>query len=71
MKRFGQRITQLYEQGADYLRIGEYVKLWFKWVRSGIGGRGHLKEKEWNKKHLHPSVYEECRRLYNESLFFV
>ncbi len=24
-ERFTERISQLYEQGADYLRIGEYV----------------------------------------------
>jgi len=26
MKRFGQRTTLLYEQGADNVRIGEYVE---------------------------------------------
>ncbi len=36
-ERFAERITRLYEQGADCLRIGEYVKHWFKWVRTGIG----------------------------------
>ncbi len=38
LKRFAQRIIQLYEQGADYVCIGEYVKHWFKWVRGGITG---------------------------------
>lgn len=28
-ERFTERISQLYEQDADYLRIGEYVKHWF------------------------------------------
>ncbi len=28
-ERFTERISRLYEQGADYLRIGEYVKHWF------------------------------------------
>ena len=23
-----------YEQGADYVRIGEYVKHWLRWVQS-------------------------------------
>ncbi|MHC4139177.1 MAG: reverse transcriptase/maturase family protein [Planctomycetota bacterium] len=36
MKRFTQRITQLYEQGADYVRIGEYVRHWLRWVRAGV-----------------------------------
>ncbi len=36
LKRFKQRMTQLYEQGADYLRIGEYVRHRFKWVRAGL-----------------------------------
>ncbi len=35
LKRFGQRITQLYEQGADIVRIGEYVRHWLRWVRTG------------------------------------
>ncbi len=36
LKRFAQRITQLYEQGADYVRIGKYVRHWLKWVRAGV-----------------------------------
>ncbi len=35
-ERFVERISRLYEQGADYLRIGEYLKHWLKWVRTGI-----------------------------------
>ncbi len=42
LKHFAQRITQLYEQGAevgsvraDEDRIGEYVRHWMRWVRSG------------------------------------
>ncbi len=30
------RISQLYEQGADYDRIGEYVRRWLRWVRAGF-----------------------------------
>ncbi len=44
LKHFAQRITQLYEQGAevgsvraDEDRIGEYVRHWLKCVRSGLG----------------------------------
>ncbi len=39
-ERFTERVSQLYEQGADYLRIEEYVKHWFKWVRTGRIGYG-------------------------------
>jgi hypothetical protein len=28
-------ITQLYEQGADPVRIGQYVLKWLQWVRTG------------------------------------
>jgi hypothetical protein len=35
--RFIERISRLYEQGADEVRIGEYVRHWLKWVRSGVG----------------------------------
>ncbi|MCP4001466.1 MAG: hypothetical protein GY727_11210, partial [Gammaproteobacteria bacterium] len=35
LKRFKQRMTQLYEQGADYFRIGEYVSI-------GYSGSGQV-----------------------------
>ncbi len=35
-ERFTERISRLYEQGADCLRIEEYVKHWLKWVRTGL-----------------------------------
>ncbi len=65
--RFAERISRLYEQGADCLRIGEYVKLWFKWVRKGIRKKDWVGLSMMNGKRLHPSVYEECRRPYNQS----
>ena len=46
IKRFTQRITQLYEQGADIDRIGEYMRHWCRWVRSGLGGCGNIVDKE-------------------------
>ncbi len=33
-----ERMNQLYEQGADIVRIGDYVRRWWQWVRSGLGG---------------------------------
>jgi hypothetical protein len=36
VERFVDRATQLYEQGADSVRIGEYVRRWRMWVRSGL-----------------------------------
>jgi hypothetical protein len=68
LKRFALRISLLYEQSADIVSIGEYVRHWLKWVRSGVGAWGNMIAKECIKKHLHPSVLEECRRLYNESI---
>ncbi len=32
-----ERINRLYEQGACALRIGQYVRRWWTWARSGIG----------------------------------
>ncbi len=32
IKRFVLRVSQLYEQGADYVRIGEYVRCGFERV---------------------------------------
>jgi hypothetical protein len=30
------RSVRLYEQGADSVRIGEYVRRWLVWARSGL-----------------------------------
>ena len=34
-QRFVERATRLYERGAAASRIGEYVRHWLTWVRSG------------------------------------
>ncbi|MEH2000890.1 MAG: reverse transcriptase/maturase family protein [Nostoc sp.] len=36
VERFVERVSRLYEQGADFCRIGEYVRRWWRWVRSGV-----------------------------------
>lgn len=36
VERFVERVSQLYEHGADFVRIGEYVRHWWRWVRSGV-----------------------------------
>ena len=36
LANFLDRITQLYEQGADVRRIGQYVRNWWRWVRAGM-----------------------------------
>ena len=30
-------VLRLYEQGADPIRIGQYVQRWRKWITSGLG----------------------------------
>ncbi len=35
-KRFANRIIQLYEQGAEYIRIGECVSNWMKRFSVGV-----------------------------------
>ncbi|MCP5008034.1 MAG: hypothetical protein GY941_29480 [Planctomycetes bacterium] len=43
-ERFTERISRLYEHGADYVCIGEYVRHWLKWVWAVIEvHRGALK----------------------------
>ncbi len=37
LANFLERKTQLYEQGADARRIGQYVRNWWRWVLAGIG----------------------------------
>ena len=36
LANFLERKTQLYEQGADHRRIGQYVRNWWRWVRAGV-----------------------------------
>jgi hypothetical protein len=36
-KRFVERLTRLYEQGASVERIGDYVRRWQRWAVSGLG----------------------------------
>jgi len=36
VERFMERIFRLYEQGADSVRIGQYVLRWLQWLRSGL-----------------------------------
>jgi len=38
IQRCVERMNQLYEQGADCVRIGDYVRRWRQWVRSGLDG---------------------------------
>ena len=37
--RFAERVTRLYEQGADDLCIGAYARHWRRWVVSGLGSQ--------------------------------
>ena len=39
-KRFVERLTRLYEQGASVERIGDYVRRWQRWAVSGLGDYG-------------------------------
>jgi len=36
LANFLDRITRLYEQGADHRRIGQYVRNWWRWVNTGV-----------------------------------
>jgi hypothetical protein len=36
-------MNRLYEQGADAIRIGDYVRRWWTWVRSGLAGEVALR----------------------------
>jgi hypothetical protein len=42
VERFMERMTRLYEQGADSLRIGQYVSKWIEWVNAGLLGAGKM-----------------------------
>jgi hypothetical protein len=36
VERCVERTNRLYEQGADAVRIGDYFRRWWQWVRSGL-----------------------------------
>jgi hypothetical protein len=36
IERFKERISRLYEQGANIKRIGQYVLKWVQWTCAGI-----------------------------------
>ncbi len=61
IERFALRVSQLYEQGAEYVRIGEYVRRWFRWVRFGEERYVNVNANDWVQTHMHPSMYEVCR----------
>jgi len=47
VERCVERTNRLYEQGADAVRIGDYVRRWWQWVRNGLaestpGGCGRV-----------------------------
>lgn len=44
VERFAERVCRLYEQGAGENRIEEYVRRWWRWVRSGVGMGGDAAE---------------------------
>lgn len=35
-ERFKERIARLYEQGADAVSIGQYVRRWLGWINAGV-----------------------------------
>ena len=38
VERMLEKVSRLYEQGADGVRIETYLKHWWRWVRSGVDG---------------------------------
>jgi RNA-directed DNA polymerase len=36
VQRCADNIARLYEQGADNIRIGEYLRRWLRWCKSGM-----------------------------------
>nr|WP_199066038.1 reverse transcriptase/maturase family protein [Chromobacterium sp. ASV5] len=43
LQRNREQITRLYEQGADNLRVGEYLRRWLRWCESGIEQLGECR----------------------------
>jgi hypothetical protein len=77
IERFKVRMARLYEQGADAIRIGQYVRRWWRWVNAGVvltdltglrpvgnTGAGWTFVKSWMDPPTHPlsSTIEQPRR---------
>jgi len=49
VERCVERVSRLYERGADLVRIGAYVRCWQRWARSGLREVGRsLSERAWD-----------------------
>jgi hypothetical protein len=46
VEKFAQRVAQLYEQGADAVGIGQYVRRWVRWTTAGLDGSLRWKDTE-------------------------
>ncbi|MCP4254013.1 MAG: hypothetical protein GY775_11505 [Candidatus Scalindua sp.] len=68
-ERFTERISRLYEQGADYLRIGVYVKHWLKWVKTGLSIKDWVGSGTDNRKRQYSPLNGEYWRLCYDSNF--
>ncbi len=68
-ERFAERITRLYEQGAGIERIEEYVKHWFKWVRTGVVKKDLVGSGTANRKRQYSPLNGEYWRLCYDSSF--
>ena len=40
LERCVERVSRLYEQGVDLVRIGAYVRRWLRWARTGLWENG-------------------------------
>ena len=70
MQRFVERITRLYEQGADEIRIGKYVRRWLIWLTTGVPPNKETRFGIWPPmKWQHESTLEELRVWKNQLPF--
>lgn len=47
VERCMAKISRLYEQGASEKRIGEYLRHWWTWVRSGVEEVSEIRFDSW------------------------
>ena len=52
VEKFAKRVAQLYEQGADAVGIGQYVRRWVRWTTAGLDGcfRWKATERPWGSE---------------------
>jgi hypothetical protein len=63
IKRFLKRIARLYEQGADSIRIGQYVLKWLQWLLAGVEQLAGRKSRRKGRANFDPASTPSVKKI--------